>query len=86
MSAGFCTGEVESWKATYAALETKFADVSAQMDRVAEFDALQQQKVELEALLAAAVVRLEKIMNATYQAAKYKDQVTASQSHTKGTH
>lgn len=81
MSVVYCTGDVESWKAKHAASETKCTDLAAQMDKVAAFDALHEQKMELEALLAAAVVRLERVMNATYQAAKYKDQVRASKSH-----
>jgi hypothetical protein len=59
----------------YQDLHSKFMVLSRQEDQVAAFEELQRQKTQLEALLAAAVVRLERNCNASYEANRCKDQV-----------
>lgn len=56
-------------------LESKYSALSQRTDEVVTFENLQQQKKQLEALLAAAVVRLEQLFNASIQATRFKDKV-----------
>eukprot|EP00884_Botryococcus_braunii_P007585 jgi/Botrbrau1/16828/Bobra.150_2s0052.2 len=67
-------GDVESWKSKHKDLESKYSLLSQRVDEVGEFEKLHHQKTQLEALLAAAVVRLEQSFNESYQATRYKDQ------------